>query len=107
DPLGLLLGGEAREPQAGDALEPFLVGAVDRAEALEALVEASELREADRGLEVRELEVVADRRMPVVAARPADGAPLVLQRAETRVERVVVRDDHAPLARRDRLVGRE
>src|SRR4051812_721219 len=70
-------------------------------------LEAVELRDADRGLQVRVFEVEAEYGVKVVAARASEPAALVLELPKAMIEVVRIGGDHAALAGRDRFIGRE
>jgi hypothetical protein len=72
-----------------------------------ACVEPRELRHADSGLQVCQLEIEPDARVHVVAAGAAHGPALILQLPQPDGQRLVVRHDEAPLSRRDGFVRGE
>src|SRR6185503_7986698 len=82
--------------------EQLAVIAQDRALARLELGDALELAEADRGLHVRQLVLVADDVGPELALLAARAA-MVRERQHALVEVVVVGDEHAALAGRQRL----
>src|SRR5207247_2414600 len=98
---------ETRKDDPVAAHELARVDLVVPALPVEPQAQLAELREADRGLEVRELEVEADLGMHVVSAGPLHGAALILERAKTCGDGVVIGGDDAALAGGDRLVRRE
>src|SRR5262245_56939848 len=94
--------------------EGLAVPAGDARPRREELLEAGELGEAERGLDVRQVVleaerddlVVGERALPVPAPRVAADA-VEAEKAETVRERGIVRRHHAALAGRDRLDGVE
>ena len=90
-----------------DVHELLAVDFEDPALARKTSLEPRQLRDADRGLEIRELEVETDGPMEVVAAGSPHRPPLVLELAKTRVDPFVVSKDRSALAGRDGLVRRE
>ena len=89
------------------AASPWSIDLVNAALPREALLEIVELPERHRRLEVRELEVEAERRMEVVSSGSSHRAALILQLADALRQLRVVGHEHAALPRRHRLVRRE
>ena len=87
-----------------DVSEPLRVRLGDAAASREQLVEPRELRDPDRGVQVREAVVrgrLSDRELPL------RGDPVVAEAADRRVEVVVGGGDGTALSRRDDLAGVE
>ena len=73
---------EARELNPGQSIEPFAVARIDSLHTFDAAGKKVELSQPDCRLKIRELEVVTDDGMRIVAARSLHGSPLILEFAQ-------------------------